>query len=117
MGESPLPIGEVWTPTLDEWDAHLGGGWDYWVAPGETFRVHVEMVDLEVPPDSVLSGFEIRLDDCRDGRPYETVARETLRNSRLALGVAELLAAEAEDYADAWSEGLAPRPEEVGDLE
>jgi hypothetical protein len=115
--ESPLPLDEVVTPTLDEWDHRLGG-WDTWIADDETFRVHVELVDLEVPAeDAVLTGFEVRLDDLRGGRPYPTVLRETLRNSYLAVSVAENVATEPEMYADEWEEGLAPRPGEVADGE
>lgn len=116
MTESPLPIEGIVTPTLDEWDARLGDGWDTWIAPEQRFRVHIELIDLEVPPDEVLTGFEIRLDDCRGDRPYPVVARETVRNAHLALEVAQLLAADAEQYADEWNEGLAPRPEDVGYL-
>jgi hypothetical protein len=44
------------------------------------------------------------------------VVKEILRNSHLAVAVAELLASEPERYADEWEEGLAPRPEDVGAL-
>jgi hypothetical protein len=111
--ESPLPLDEVVTPTLDEWDHRLGG-WDTWIAPDERFRVQVELVDLEVPAeDAVLTGFEVRLDDLRYDRPYPVVTRETLRTDRLAIAVAELLASEPERYAGEWGE-IAPRPKEVG---
>jgi hypothetical protein len=114
LDESPLPLDEVVTPTLDEWD-HRVGGWDTWLGPDEDFRVHVEMVDLEVPAeDAVLTGFEVRLDDLRGDRPYPTVLRETLRNSILAVSVAENVATQPELYANGWNEGLAPRPREVG---
>lgn len=117
LADSPLPLDEVVTPTLGKWDHRLGG-WDTWIAPDEDFRVHVEMVDLEVPADdAALTGFEIRLDDLRDGRPYDVVLRETLRNAHLAVAVAELVAAEPERYADEWDDGLAPRPEDVGRLD
>jgi len=103
--ESPLPLDGVVTPDLDEWNHRLGG-WDTWIAPDEDFRVHVEMVDLEVPTDdAVLTAFEIRLDDLRAGRPFDVVLRETLRNAHLAVAVAELVAAEPERYADEWDDG------------
>jgi hypothetical protein len=117
MAESPLPLDDVVTPDLDEWDHRLGG-WDTWIAPDETFRVHVEMVDLEVPADdAVLTGFEVRLDDLREGRPYPVVLRETVRNAHLAVAIAELVAAEPARYADEWNDGLAPRPEDVGRIQ
>jgi len=115
-GEALLPLKNVVTPTLDEWE-HREGGWSTWVAPDESFRVHVEMITLEVPAEeAALTAFEVRLDDCRNGRPYPVVVKEILRNSHLAVAVAELLASEPERYADEWEEGLAPRPEDVGAL-
>lgn len=114
LADSPLPLDEVVTPTLEKWDHRLGG-WDTWIAPDEDFRVHVEMVDLEVPvDDAVLTGFEVRLDDLRGERPYPTVARLTVPNSHLAVAIAELLAADRARYVDEWDEGLAPRPADVG---
>jgi thioesterase domain-containing protein len=110
--DTALPVDDVAAQMLDSW-THRGGGWDTWTAPSKDYRVHVEMVDLEVPPDEVRTAFEIRLDDCRDGRPFETVVRETVRNSRLALIVADELARSAACFADEWNEGLCPRPEEV----
>jgi hypothetical protein len=69
------------------------------------------MVDLEVPPSDVLYAFEIRLNVHR-----KTVIRETVRNSHLAVAVADALAANWRDYGDEWEEGLAPRPEDVGEI-
>jgi hypothetical protein len=115
-GEVPLPTDEIVTPTLDAWE-HRGGGWHTWIDDDQKFRVHIEMVTLEVPEEqAALNAFEVRLDDLRDGRPYPVVVRETLRTDRLAVAVAELLASEPERYADEWGE-VAPRPEEVGRLD
>lgn len=114
LADSPLPTDDVPTPILGTWEHRLGG-WDTWIAPEEQFRIHVEMVDLEVTDeDAVLTGFEIRLDDLRGERPYPTVLRETVRNSRLALIIADELATSSVMFSDDWDEGLAPRPEEVG---
>jgi len=113
-GEVLLPTDEIVTPMLDEWE-HNDGGWSTWIAPDQRFRVHVEMIALEVPADeAALTAFEVRLDDCRNGRPYPIVAKEILRNSHLAVAVAELLASEPDRYADEWNEGTIPKPEEVG---
>jgi hypothetical protein len=115
-GEVPLPIEDVVTPTLDLWEHH-GGGWHTWIDDDQEFRVHIEMVMLEVPAEqAALNSFEVRLDDLREGRPYPVVTRETLKTDRLAVAVAELLASEAEQYADDWGE-VAPRPEEVGHVD
>jgi len=111
--DTALPVDDVASQMLDSW-THRGGGWDTWTAPSEDYRIHVEMVDLEVPPDEVRYAYEIRLDDCRGGRPFETVVRETVRNSALALIIADELARSAACFVDEWNEGLAPRPEEVG---
>jgi hypothetical protein len=112
--DTALPVDDVAAQMLDSW-THRGGGWDTWTAPSKDYRVHVEMVDLEVPAeDAVLTGFEVRLDDLRGDRPYPTVLRETLRNSILAVSVAENVATQPELYANGWNEGLAPRPREVG---
>lgn len=116
-GSSPLPLSEVVTPTLDEWDARLGDGWDTWIAPDQDFRLHIELIDLEVRSGSVFTACEIRLDDCRDGRPYPVVLRETVRNPHLAVAIAELVASEPARYADEWACGLAPRPEDVGRMQ
>jgi hypothetical protein len=111
--ESPLPLDEVVAPKLDVWDHRLGG-WDTWLDPDEDWRVHIEMVTLEIPDEhAAVNAFEVRLDDLRDGRPYPVVVRETLRTDHLAIAVAELLASEPQRYADEWGE-VAPRPEEVG---
>lgn len=111
MSESPLPLDDVSTPNLDGWDARLGGGWDAFVCPYAGASIHVEMLDLEVPPTDVLYAFEIRLDVHQ-----ETAIRETVRNSHLAVAVADALAANWRQYCDEWEEGLAPRPDDVGEL-
>ncbi|WP_338740399.1 hypothetical protein [Haloplanus salilacus] len=115
--ETPLPLDDVVMLDLSHWDANLGGGWDTWVHPDGKFRVYAEVIDLEVPPDEVRYALEIRLDDCRGDRPFETVVRETVHNPYLALRMADELAGNVEKYIDDWEEGLCPRPEEVGYVE
>lgn len=112
---SPLPLDDVPTMTLDEWDAKLGGGWDVWarIDDGSGAKVHVEQIDIEVPPDRTTYGFEVRLEVLPEAGPIEDVVRETVHNPYLALRIADDLAANAEMYITQWEEGLAPRPEAV----
>jgi hypothetical protein len=116
--DTALPLDEVPTPTLDSWEARLGN-WATWarIEDGTGYKVHAEYVDLEVPPDVVTYGFELRLDYLPERGTSETVVRETVHNPFLALRMADELAGNAEKYVDDWEEGLCPRPEEVGRLD
>lgn len=112
--DTALPIDEVPTPTLDSWESRLGN-WATWahIEDGTGYKVHAEYVDLEVPPDVVTYGFELRLDYLPERGTSETLVRETIHNPFLALRMADELAGNVEKYIDDWEEGLCPRPEEV----
>jgi hypothetical protein len=62
LGYSPLPLDEVETPALSIWSARLGEGWNMWMHPEDLIKIHAEMIDLEVPPDTVTYSWELRLE-------------------------------------------------------